>query len=666
MLWRILILFLFTSATYAQDNTIKTISGTPYSNIEMIKIEMASPVGRIPNSFDITTPPTLVIDFEDVATIAPRFVAINQGNVRSVNVVQSDTRTRVIINLFRHTDYRLMLRGNSLMVVLDNPLETATPIDTRPPKELLAAAKKVLDEDKDPQEAIDALNALLLLPPDTTTQAAQEMIAVAYEKAGNPAKAMAELRAYIAMYPNSKDITRLRQHLIAMEIATPPVHLQGLAARTPRIGKESKVDTSITEYYYSNGDQAAFISNVRTSAIYRDDEFTTKLQYRHSMYSTITGTEQNRNLISVAFADWENTYKGYGFRIGRQQPADGAIGRYDGVSGKYSISESSTVKMLFGIPYTGDNTAKRRFYSLAYSYFDGTPWSYDAYYDHQVADSLPERQAVGLTARYFKNDISATAIVEYDFLYRVLNTTMFQSNIKLGDYGIYVLADRRKSPVLFANRALLIGLSGANHQAYDTVAEVLEKSGLSSQSIYRFINETTPYSSVYVLGVNKQISSKWNISVDAQYSNTTATTDPEFIPSIEMPVSLVAQQDSGRMVTLNAQLFGQNIREKGNSINALISLVKGMDSSGYTLTLLDSTPYNGLRFDTMLMYSKHKTAWNTIGNLTASFKVNYKINERSTFEAQMSLTKTNTQYQQNDTASSGFSQTVFLGWRIDF
>jgi tetratricopeptide (TPR) repeat protein len=666
MLWRILILFLFATASYAQDNTIKAISGMPSSNVEMIKIEMVSPIHQTPDSFDITTPPTLVMDFEDVTTVAPRSVSINQGNVRSVSVVQSDTRTRVIINLFRHTDYRLMLRGNSLMVVLDNPFETATPMDTRPPKELLAVAKKVLAEGKDPQEAIDALNALLMLPPDATAQEAQELIAVAYEKAGNPAKAMAELRAYIAMYPNSRNITSLRQHLIAMEIATPPVHLQGLAARKPRTGKESKVDTSITEYYYSSGDQAALISNVRTSAMFRDDEFTTKLQYRHSTYSTITGTAQNRNLISVAFADWENTYRGYGFRVGRQQPADGAIGRYDGVSGRYAVSEASTVKVLFGIPYTGDNTAKRRFYSLAYSYFNGTPWSFDAYYDHQTADSLPERQALGLTARYFKNDISATAIVEYDFLYRVLNTTMFQSNMKFGDYGIYILADRRKSPVLFANRALLIGLSGANHQAYDTVAEVLEKSGLSHQSIYQFINETTPYSSVYVLGVNKQITPKWNLSVDAQFSNTTASTDPEFIPSIDMPVSLVAQQGSGRMMTLNAQLYGQNVREKGNSINALVSLTKGAESSGYTLTFLDSTPYKGLRFDTMMMYSKHHTAWNSTGNLTASLKVNYKINERSTFEAQVSLTKTNTQDQQNEISSSAFSQTVFLGWRIDF
>jgi tetratricopeptide (TPR) repeat protein len=665
MLWRILSLILFLSTAQAQENTIRSISGVPSSNVEMIKIEMAHPLQQVPDNYALGTPQALIIDFEDVVALTPRTVTINQGSVRSVSVAQSDTRTRVIINLFRRTDYRLMLRGSSLMVILDNPIESALPIDTRPPKELLAAAKKVLAENKDPQEAIDALNALLLLPPDATAQEAQELIVVAYEKAGNPARAMAELRAYIAMYPASKDITRLRQHLIAMEIATPPVHLQGQQARKPRTGKDSKVDTSITEYYYSGSDQAALISNVRTSAVFRDDEFTTKLQYRHSTYSTISGSAQNRNLISVAFADWENTYKGYGFRVGRQSPADGAIGRYDGVSGRYALSETSTVKVLFGIPYTGDNTAKRRFYSLAYSYFDGGPWSYDAYYDHQVADTLPERQAIGLTARYFKNDISATAIIEYDFLYRVLNTTMFQSNIKFGDYGIYILADRRKSPVLFANRALLIGLSGANHQAYDTVAEVLEKSGLTHQSIYQFINETTPYSSVYVLGVNKQLNPKWNLSVDAQVSNTTASTDPEFIPSIDMPVSLVAQQGSGRTVTLNAQLFGQNVREKGNSINALASLVSG-ESKGYTLTVLDSTPYKGLRFDTMLMYSRHKTAWNTTTTLTGSFKVNYKINERSTFEAQVSLAKANTQDQQNETATGSFTQTMFLGWRIDF
>jgi type IV pilus assembly protein PilQ len=46
-------------------------------------------------------------------------VEINQGNLRSVSVVQAGDRTRVVLNFKQPTAYKAQLQGKSLLVVLD-------------------------------------------------------------------------------------------------------------------------------------------------------------------------------------------------------------------------------------------------------------------------------------------------------------------------------------------------------------------------------------------------------------------------------------------------------------------------------------------------------------------------------------------------------------------
>ncbi len=46
-------------------------------------------------------------------------IDINQGNLKSVNVVQSGDRTRVVLNLKQSTTYKAELQGKSLLVALD-------------------------------------------------------------------------------------------------------------------------------------------------------------------------------------------------------------------------------------------------------------------------------------------------------------------------------------------------------------------------------------------------------------------------------------------------------------------------------------------------------------------------------------------------------------------
>jgi type IV pilus assembly protein PilQ len=65
--------------------------------------------------------------------------AINQGNVRTVNVAQAGDRTRLVLNLRQATTYRAQLQGKTLMLVLD-PAVAQAPAAVPASKTTTAAA----------------------------------------------------------------------------------------------------------------------------------------------------------------------------------------------------------------------------------------------------------------------------------------------------------------------------------------------------------------------------------------------------------------------------------------------------------------------------------------------------------------------------------------------
>src|SRR4029077_4077001 len=67
-------------------------------------------------------------------------VEINQGDLRSVNVVQSQGRSRVVLNLRTPVTYTVTAQGNAIQVVLGSKAETATFPAPQPAAPAAAAA----------------------------------------------------------------------------------------------------------------------------------------------------------------------------------------------------------------------------------------------------------------------------------------------------------------------------------------------------------------------------------------------------------------------------------------------------------------------------------------------------------------------------------------------
>ena len=111
--------FLTTFAAHAQTS-IEAISGSIQSGVEVVRIDLSEPLAAVPAGFSIQSPARVALDFPGVRNAMGRStVDINQGNLKSVNIVQAGDRTRVVLNLKQTTPYRIQLQGKSLLVVLN-------------------------------------------------------------------------------------------------------------------------------------------------------------------------------------------------------------------------------------------------------------------------------------------------------------------------------------------------------------------------------------------------------------------------------------------------------------------------------------------------------------------------------------------------------------------
>ena len=108
------------------QNVIQSITGSLQGGSEVIRIEFAQPLTALPASFAVQTPARIALDFPGVGNALGRSaVEVNQGNVRSVNVVQVGERTRVVVNLKAAAGYKPLLQGNALLVVLEGSANVA-------------------------------------------------------------------------------------------------------------------------------------------------------------------------------------------------------------------------------------------------------------------------------------------------------------------------------------------------------------------------------------------------------------------------------------------------------------------------------------------------------------------------------------------------------------
>ena len=131
---------LVSTASYAAG-AIEAVTGYVQGGAEVLRIELSEPPAQLPTGFAIQSPARIALDFPDVTNALGRsLVEINQGNLRTANVVQVGDRTRVVLNLKQATSYKSELQDKSVIISLDPAGSASAAASSTTPVALPAAS----------------------------------------------------------------------------------------------------------------------------------------------------------------------------------------------------------------------------------------------------------------------------------------------------------------------------------------------------------------------------------------------------------------------------------------------------------------------------------------------------------------------------------------------
>ena len=102
-----------------QANTIESLMVSKSGGSVVLKVDLRHALSKAPSHFSIANPARLVFDLPGTSSgLGYTTKAINEGGLRSINVVQSGDRSRLVLNLDRVTRFDTRLDGQSLIISL--------------------------------------------------------------------------------------------------------------------------------------------------------------------------------------------------------------------------------------------------------------------------------------------------------------------------------------------------------------------------------------------------------------------------------------------------------------------------------------------------------------------------------------------------------------------
>jgi hypothetical protein len=142
--------------------------------------------------------------------------------------------------------------------------------------------------------------------------------------------------------------------------------------------------------------------------------------------------------------------------------------------------------------------------------------------------------------------------------------------------------------------------------------------------------------------------------------------DPLFVPTVESPVSVLQQSGSGNLLSWNLQFYGQNVGNKSNNVNLLLSLTKDDTSSSRAITATDTERFSNLKLEFTARAYFLEQQKVTRSEIMGSVRGNYRTSEKSSVEAQIGMARSTTYDKDAAFKNTRYNGMFFVGFRMDF
>ncbi|MCK9387158.1 MAG: type IV pilus secretin PilQ [Sulfuritalea sp.] len=111
--------FSLSGASIAAENSIKQIQVRRDGDQVLLKVQMSAPLKALPGNWSVVEPPRVVIDFPDTDNQSGQSAQqVATGDLKSLNLVQTDKLTRLVLNLYRPTKFSTEIVGDVLFIKL--------------------------------------------------------------------------------------------------------------------------------------------------------------------------------------------------------------------------------------------------------------------------------------------------------------------------------------------------------------------------------------------------------------------------------------------------------------------------------------------------------------------------------------------------------------------
>ncbi|NVO06171.1 MAG: tetratricopeptide repeat protein [Rhodoferax sp.] len=542
-------------------------------------------------------------------------------------------------------------------------------------EQLLQKARQAFDARRF-QEAVDACNQALMLPPNPFTPAAQELIGLAWEALGQRDKARSEYQLYLRLYPEGEAAARVEQRLAALG-AAPALAKAG--AKDTKDGKNRLSATgSVSQYYYggqtktdslvniatgvdqntlTKTNQSVLVSSWDATGRYETEDSISKLVMRGShsdnLASASSLSSSTQGLISAAYVDYRDLKSRMDFRVGRQSAIGGSLfGLFDGVSMAMPVAENYKFDAMLGVPANTLVNAPQQTMAGVMLEADNLfeHWGGNLSLVEQTIEGISDRRAIGAEVRYFGEALSMYTQLDYDINFNVLNALTLQGSFQGPmDTTVTMLVDDRKAPSLQLSDALI----SSGKSSLSTLLQTMSLDQAQSLAL-----ATAAQARQAMVSVSRALSANWQGSMDLRYSEVGA------LPAVG---NFQAQPATGAQISTSFQLTGSNLYSSRDINGFNLSLISSDSMSGTQLAFNNLTGFmdNKMSLEPSIrFYTQTDNTQTKISRISPGLRVSYKLSNHANLMAEGIYESAQTDGPSNhETSESIF---FYIGYRYDF
>ena len=538
---------------------------------------------------------------------------------------------------------------------------------------LMASGREALTGQKY-EAAVNAFNQLLLLPPNSQSRDAQELIGLAWERAGSPARAKTEYELYLRLFPQGEGAQRVAQRLASLDFgaaATPALRQAGAPASAA--SEPSRYNGSISQYYFggkartqslvnlSSGIEQATLSRTTESAIvtsvdlgarFVSPDSETRAVLRGTGSTNLQTTSRNPSLVNAFYVDHKRTASGLAIRVGRQTAISGGLlGLFDGVSLAYPVGQGFKIDVMGGKPANNLVSAPGQRLFAAVLEADGLfdRFGGNIYLIDQTVEGNTNRRAVGAEVRYSDEKVSIYSLVDYDTVFKGLNAVSLQGSfLAPAQTSITLLVDGRKAPTLQLTNALI----SSGQPSIDALLLTMPL----DQAI-ALARATSATAKQALLSVSRPMSERWQLGMDLRYSEIGA------LPAVGI---FEATPATGAQYGLSALLTGSNLYSTRDINTFSVSYLTTPMFKGAQLSYSNLTGLRGEVFTlepSLRFYTQNSTDGVKTQRITPGLRLSYKYSSRTSLLGETIVERSKTDGPLNhDSSTSVF---FYVGYRYE-